>query len=286
MEHKELLAADESLTETKDEIGLESTFNCAARSDNLSVIESVPETMGLTVEERDVLLGASEEPTGRIRQGRGFIRLFSGGMALIVAGFIMGQVVLAVADPGSPDDPLITKSFFEKILGDNSVQVHNQIVALNQRIETLQKALEKSGTSVQLPPMPANYQNTPWTVAPSIAGATVSPVLINGPVDGSVANTNASSTAVIGSVSGGVTGTGASTAVSNGKPQGMVNSSTGANVRYGPGMDYTVVCVADHGTLLTILETKAGSDGSKWYRVTLPDGREGFIRQDLVTLKN
>nr|WP_279286971.1 SH3 domain-containing protein [Heliobacterium chlorum] len=149
--------------------------------------------------------------------------------------------------------------------------------------------------------MPSNYQNTPWTA--TSGGGYTGPVLINGPVGGSAGDTGATANRGTSGAVGftgnpglnGSTGAGsdgsaagagnASAVVPSGKPQGTINSTTGANVRYGPGMDYTVLCIADHGTLLTILETKSGSDGSNWYRVTLPDGREGFIRQDLVTLK-
>ncbi|MBM7866654.1 SH3 domain-containing protein [Heliobacterium gestii] len=227
---------------------------------------------GLTLEERGVLFSQSASRS----RFRFRARLVGGGLALVLSGFVLGQVVMAGASPGTADDPLVSKSYLDKLLGGNRAELHNQIVALNQRVETLQKALEKSGQKVDLPPMPQGFQNTPWdTTDPGGNGA------VSSSTDGTPSR---STTAATGNTDGANTPLPAAT--TPGLREGSITSPSGVNVRFGPGKDYTVITILPFATRVTILASIDGvSDEDKWYKVKMPDGREGFVRQDLVSVK-
>ncbi|MZP29489.1 SH3 domain-containing protein [Heliobacterium undosum] len=224
---------------------------------------------GVTQEERMVLFSQpARKPRSRFR-----VRIAGGGLALLLSGFVLGQVVLAgAASPGTADDPLVSKSYLEKLLWGNRADLHNQIVALNQRVEALQKALEKSGQKVELPPMPQGFQNTPWN-ANDVDGVSAATPLVGDSQsvsNGAPVNTETA---------------GAPAKASNpGLREGAIASPTGVNVRFGPGTDYTVITILPSGARVTILASIDGvSEAEKWYKVKMPDGREGFIRQDLVS---
>jgi serpin B len=56
-------------------------------------------------------------------------------------------------------------------------------------------------------------------------------------------------------------------------------SSPIVNIRSGAGPEYAVVATASKGTDLTILK-----ESGAWYKVRTPDGKEGWVRKDLVAL--
>ena len=65
--------------------------------------------------------------------------------------------------------------------------------------------------------------------------------------------------------------------------------SNRTNIRQGASTDHKSVATANRGAVLTITGEAAGSDGKKWYQVSLPYGDKevtGFIRSDLVTFDN
>lgn len=65
--------------------------------------------------------------------------------------------------------------------------------------------------------------------------------------------------------------------------------SNRTNIRQGASTDHKSVATANRGAVLTITGETAGSDGKKWYQVSLPYGDKevtGFIRSDLVTFDN
>ncbi|ABZ83386.1 conserved hypothetical protein [Heliomicrobium modesticaldum Ice1] len=226
---------------------------------------------GVTQEERMALLSRP----ARAPRFRLWLRLAGGGLAFLLSGFVLGQVVLAgAASPGTAEDPLVSKSYLEKLLWGNRAELHNQIVALNRRVEALQRALEQSGQKVELPPMPQGFQNTPWNVD-DVTGASASIPVAGGNQSGSKgAPAIAETTAALAAVS------------TAGLREGTIASTTGVNVRFGPGTDYTVVTILPSGARVTILASIDGvSQAEKWYKVKIPDGREGFVRQDLVSVK-
>ncbi len=57
------------------------------------------------------------------------------------------------------------------------------------------------------------------------------------------------------------------------------------NLRSGPGTDYPVLGKLRRGTELNILNEVIGSDGDQWFQVITPDGKEGWVHSEYVTLK-
>lgn len=57
------------------------------------------------------------------------------------------------------------------------------------------------------------------------------------------------------------------------------------NLRSGPGTDYSILGKLRRGIELNILNEAIGSDGDQWYQVITPDGKEGWVHSDYVTLK-
>ncbi|MDD4588747.1 MAG: hypothetical protein PHC60_10290, partial [Heliobacteriaceae bacterium] len=84
-------------------------------------------------------------------------------LALLSGGLVTGWALSAQAGPGDAEDPLVAKSYVDQLVKEQTVSLHNQIVVLNQRIEVLQKALAETGKEINLPAMPADYQNVVWT---------------------------------------------------------------------------------------------------------------------------
>lgn len=218
--------------------------------------------VGLSSEEHQVLFGSrdgSVHKKFKFLSNKYWLRSLVGALVLIVGGFVLGQAVFAgAATPGTAEDPLVSKSYMEKVVRDKTNELSNQIVALNQRIETLQKALEKAtGQAVELPAMPDGYQNI-------------------------IQTGNNSGQGQAGSNQVGATNPTPQTNQS-GPQEGTVNPPGGVNVRYGPSKDYTAITILAYGTKVTIQGLADGTTANeKWYKVKLSDGREGYIRQDLL----
>ncbi|TCP64081.1 SH3 domain-containing protein [Heliophilum fasciatum] len=214
----------------------------------------------------------------------------------MAAGFLVGQVVLAfAATPGTSDDPLVARSYLFKAMRANNADLHNQIVALNARVEALQVAVARAGQTIQLPPMPAGYQSTTWTAETAKLGGGLEAFATSAPV-------TTVTTGAAGATSSGTTPTTASTVASRGAvattsattattpatgtaKTGTITPTGGANVRYGPGTDYTLLTKLPYRTSVVILEKVNGADGGQpWYKVRLANGQEGYVRQDLLAM--
>lgn len=51
-------------------------------------------------------------------------------------GFVVGQVVAAGNNPGSADDPVVSESYVDKLVGDRATQLQNQIDEIMAVIDT------------------------------------------------------------------------------------------------------------------------------------------------------
>lgn len=67
----------------------------------------------------------------------------------------------------------------------------------------------------------------------------------------------------------------------------VIGARTGINVRSGPSTAYAVVTRLDRGTQLPILEVRPQDNGGpfKWVQVEVDGGKEGWIREDLLSFR-
>lgn len=88
---------------------------------------------------------------------KGMILLSLGSLVCLTVGFVLGQVVQAVtAMPGSADDPLVSQSYVEKIVGERTAAIQTQL-------EELQAEVKRGGTTTTTPntTTPNNNTTTP-----------------------------------------------------------------------------------------------------------------------------
>ena len=76
---------------------------------------------------------------------------------------------------------------------------------------------------------------------------------------------------------------GGNTTTSTGGSQTATIIPDSATIRQGAGKDYDSVGKASKGETVTIVGTENGTDGKTWYKITYGDGKEGYIRSDLVS---
>ena len=56
------------------------------------------------------------------------------------------------------------------------------------------------------------------------------------------------------------------------------------NVRKGPGKDHAKVGQVSKKDTVTVVAAEAGRDGRTWYRIILPDGKEGYISSEYLAV--
>ncbi len=61
-----------------------------------------------------------------------------------------------------------------------------------------------------------------------------------------------------------------------------VKTSTTAKVRTGPGTGNSILTEVANGELITVTGKTKGTDGNDWYKITVLNGKTGYIRGDLV----
>ena len=92
---------------------------------------------------------------------KGMILLSLGSLVCLTVGFVLGQVVQAVtAMPGSADDPLVSQSYVEKIVGERTAAIQTQL-------DELKANAGNSGTTTP--------NNSGTTTTPNNGGNTTTP---------------------------------------------------------------------------------------------------------------
>ena len=87
---------------------------------------------------------------------KGLILLSLGSLVCLTVGFVLGQVVQAVtAMPGSADDPLVSQSYVEKIVGERTAAIQTQL-------DELKASVNNGGTTTPTTP-PTNNGGTTTT---------------------------------------------------------------------------------------------------------------------------
>lgn len=67
---------------------------------------------------------------------KGIVLLSLGSLVCLTVGFVLGQVVQAVtAMPGSADDPLVSQSYVEKIVGERTAAIQTQLEELEAQLK-------------------------------------------------------------------------------------------------------------------------------------------------------
>lgn len=101
---------------------------------------------------------------------KGMILLSLGSLVCLTVGFVLGQVVQAVtAMPGSADDPLVSQSYVEKVVGERTAAIQTQLDEL--------KASVNNGGSTTTTPNNGGTTTTPnnggtTTTTPNNGGTT------------------------------------------------------------------------------------------------------------------
>jgi len=175
------------------------------------------------------------------------ILILVSALVFIGVGFAVGQVVqAAINTPGSADDPLVSQSYVEQLVGQRTAALQSLIEDLQAQIETLSQA--------QINPLP-NNPSTPSTPVDPDPGIDPGPVdpdpgIDPGPVDP--------------------------------EPTGKVIEVTGSsvNVREGPSTDTAKIGSVVKGDELEYI----GSEGD-WYKIKTKDGKVGYIANYLGVLK-
>ena len=91
---------------------------------------------------------------------KGMILLSLGSLVCLTVGFVLGQVVQAVtAMPGSADDPLVSQSYVEKIVGERTAAIQTQL-------DELKANVNKGGSTTTTP------NNSGTTTTPNNGGTT------------------------------------------------------------------------------------------------------------------
>ena len=62
---------------------------------------------------------------------------------------------------------------------------------------------------------------------------------------------------------------------------GTINSPDGVNVRSDAGTSYGVVIAIGNGVKVDVTDSKKGTDGYTWYKISY-EGKTGYIRSDLL----
>ena len=90
---------------------------------------------------------------------KGMILLSLGSLVCLTVGFVLGQVVQAVtAMPGSADDPLVSQSYVEKIVGERTAAIQTQL-------DELKASVNNGGSTTTTP-------NNGGTTTPNNGGTT------------------------------------------------------------------------------------------------------------------
>jgi len=193
-------------------------------------------------------------------------KIFTAAMLIILAISLSLNIVSAVtqtAEPGSDQDPIVSKSYVD--------------AAINQLSSKIQSLLDEVGT--------LKNQNTQMTTKLTSQEQTIKALQEElKAVKAGASGTG--STGSTGSAGSGTSGTGGSTGASGGTATAPATLGTGiiksavVNLRAKPNTTSTIVGKLLQNNTVTLL-SKTGN----WYQVKTAGGKTGYVREDLLTVK-
>lgn len=67
------------------------------------------------------------------------------GLAVLLIGFTLGEGLANPPAPGSPEDPLVTKSYVDNLINQSLAPLEKEIQALEKEVARLEKLVEQRG---------------------------------------------------------------------------------------------------------------------------------------------
>lgn len=111
---------------------------------------------------------------------KGMILLSLGSLVCLTVGFVLGQVVQAVtAMPGSADDPLVSQSYVEKIVGERTAAIQTQLDELKANVNKGGSTTTTPNTNTTTPNNNTTTPNNNTTTSNNNTATTNKTVTIN-----------------------------------------------------------------------------------------------------------
>ena len=111
---------------------------------------------------------------------KGMILLSLGSLVCLTVGFVLGQVVQAVtAMPGSADDPLVSQSYVEKIVGERTAAIQTQLDELKANVNKGGSTTTTPNTNTTVPNNNTTIPNNNTTTSNNNTATTNKTVTIN-----------------------------------------------------------------------------------------------------------
>lgn len=180
-------------------------------------------------------------------------------VSIAIAGFAAGSFAGAyvLGEPGSEYDPLVAESYLREAVEEATAGLKEEILALQVEIEILRNKLEGLEARATTSGSSASRSQSGKAGSSSSSSAKASGTSQPAPTGETVEQQ-------IPAVPG---------------KTGVVNSSSGANIRTGPGTDYDRVTTVAHQVRVEIVGNMLD-----WYEVKLADGTKGWIFAPLIDL--
>ncbi|MDX9873156.1 MAG: SH3 domain-containing protein [Clostridia bacterium] len=193
---------------------------------------------------------------------RGIIVL--GAVLSLAIGFMVGKTVNADApDPGSSQDPVVSKSYVDAAVEERIGELEAQVAELTVQAQALQTTINELQTKV--------------TGSKSSSTTTTKPPATTTPSTGTPSGT--STTPSTGTTTPDASGTpAAGSAV--GKTAYVKSTGNYVNLRSGPSIDTASVKQVQKNEAMRIFEEK-----DQWYHVELPDKTTGWVANWVVDVK-
>lgn len=186
--------------------------------------------------------------------------IIGGAILSIVVGFVLGKTVIAESPaPGSSADPVVSKSYVDKAMGDRVKELETQVAELTVQSQALQNTINELQAKVSKTPIKTT--TTPTITTPSTGTTT--------PSTGTTTpgtTTPSTGSSVVGKTA-------------------YVSGTTSVNLRKGPSTSEATVGKVSKDDVMTILQTKAAEDKKIWYQVSLNNGTIGWVASWVVVVK-
>jgi TolA-binding protein len=182
--------------------------------------------------------------------------LFIAAMVFLSVGFVIGQIVQAAGTiPGTSGDPLVAKSYVEKVVNETVSDLQSKLDEMESKVLALEEMIGDLSSGKTVSSSKGNAQSNSSSNS------------------GSSGSNSKSST------------TGTDREPDNGggssvKGKTAEVSGSSANVRTGPGTSYERITTLVQGDTVTLI-----LEENSWYKVTLSDGQEGWIANWLLKVK-